>query len=178
MTAHLLGEAMSSSDSNFALRKIASDNRSEYASDPTTTVERNFYVDDMLKSFQTVTEAKNVTRKVKNLFKVGGFNFTKFTSNSGEVLESISDKYKRKNVTDEELTFGKFPENKALGVKWNISKKTLGFVIKMAQNSSTRRGLLLMLSSINDPFGLGALFLLKRRLIIQKLHRDKLGGMN
>ena len=26
-----------------------------------------------------------------------------------------------KNVSDEALTFGKLPEDKALGVKWNIS---------------------------------------------------------
>ena len=36
----------------------------------------------MLKSFQTVTEAKDVIREVKELYAKGGFNLTKFTSNS------------------------------------------------------------------------------------------------
>ena len=76
--------------------------------------------------------------------------------------------------TDEALTFGKLSEDKALGVKWNIRKDTLGFRTKMAANPSTSRGLLSMLSSIYNPLGLGAPFLLKGRLIIQQLCRDRL----
>ena len=56
-----------------------------------------------------------------------------------------------------------------------MSKDTLGFQIIMAENPSARRQLLSVLSSIYDPFSLGAPFLLKRRLIIQQLCRDKLG---
>ena len=67
------------------------------------------------------------------------------------------------------------PEDKAIEVKWNIGKDTLGFQIKMAENQSPRRGLLSMLSSIYDPLGLGASFLLKGRLIVQQLCRDRLG---
>ena len=114
----------------------------------------------MLKSFQIVTEAKDVMRKVKELCAKGGFNLTKFTSNSEEVLKSIPDVDRRNNVSDEPLTFGKLPEDKALGVKWNISKDTLGFQTKMTENPSTRRGLLSMLSSIYDPLGLGAVAIL------------------
>ena len=83
MTAHVFGRALSPSSSNFVLlRKTAIDSRNEYASDVTRILERNFYVDDMLKSFQTVTEAKDVIREVKELYAKDGFNLTKFTSNS------------------------------------------------------------------------------------------------
>ena len=61
----MFGGASSLSCSNFALRKTASDNRDGYASDVTRILEINFYVDDMLKSFQTVTEAKDVIKAVK-----------------------------------------------------------------------------------------------------------------
>ena len=154
MTAHVFGGASSKSCSNFALKKAASDNRHEYASDVAGILERNFYVDDMLKSFQTVTQVKDVIRKVKELCVKGGFNLTRFTSNNEDVLMSIPDEDRRKNVSDETLTFGKLPEDKALGVKWNISKDTLGFQTKMAENPSTRRRLLSMLSRISDPLGL------------------------
>ena len=161
--------------SNFALRKTASDNRDEYTSDVTRILERNFYVDDMLKSFQTVTKAKDVIRKVKELCAKGGFNLAKFTSNNEAVLKSIPNEGRRKNVSDEALTFCKLPEDKAFGVKWNISKDTLGFQTKMTENPSTRCGLLSMLSSIYDPLGLGASFFLKVRLVIQQLCRDRRG---
>ena len=94
----------SSPCSNFALRKTASDNRNEYASDVTKILEINFYVDDMLKSFRRVTKAKDVIRKVKELCAKGGFNLTKFTSNSEEVLKSIPNEDRRKNVSGEALT--------------------------------------------------------------------------
>ena len=60
-------------------------------------------------------------------------------------------------------------------MKWNISKDTLGVQTKIAENPSTRRGLLSVLSSIYDPLGLRGPFLLKGRLIIQQLCRDRLG---
>ena len=129
----------------------------------------------MMKSFQADTVAKDVIRKVKTLCTKDGFNFTNFTSNSEEVKKSIPDKERRKNVTDEELTFRKFLEDKALGVKWNIGTDTLQFQTKMAENPSTRRGSLSMLSSIYDPLDLGVPILLNGRLIIQHLCRDRLG---
>ena len=65
----------------------------------------------------------------------------------------------------EELTFHKLPQDKALGVKWNISKDTLVFQINMVVNPSTRHESLSMLSSIYDSLGLAAPFLLNGGLI-------------
>ena len=137
----MFGGASLPSCSNFALRKTANDNRDEYLSYVTKILERNFYVDDMLKSFQTATEAKDVIRKDKELCVKRGFNLTKFTSNREEVLRSIADEDKRENISDEALIFGKLSEDKALGVKSNISKDTLGFQTKMTENSSAGCGL-------------------------------------
>ena len=117
----------------------------------------------------------DVIRKIKELSTKGGFDLTKFTSNSEEVLKSIPEKGRRKNVTDEELTFSKLPGDKALGVKWNIDKDTLGFQTKMAENLLTRRELLSILGSIYYPLCLGASFLMKGRLIIQHMCRGRLG---
>ena len=86
-------------------------------SDVTSILETNLYVDDMLKSFKKVTEAKDVNRKVNELCTKSGVNLTKFTSNSAEVLKSIPDKERKNNVTNKELIFGKLPEDKALGLK-------------------------------------------------------------
>ena len=69
MTVHVFGGASSQSCSNFALRKTASDNRDEYASDVNKNFRKIFYADDMLNSFQTVTKAKDVIRKVKTFWQ-------------------------------------------------------------------------------------------------------------
>ena len=94
----MFGGATSPSCSNFALRKTASDKRDEYLSYVTRILETSFYVDDILKSFQTVTEAKDVIRKIKELCVKRGFNLTKFTSNREEVLRSIADEDRRENI--------------------------------------------------------------------------------
>ena len=69
---------------------------------------------------------------------------------------------------------GCLSEDKALGVKWDTEKDTLGFMIKLVEKPSTRRGLLSMLSSVYDLLGLGAPFVLKGREIIQQLRQEKL----
>ena len=77
-------------------------------------------------------------------------------------------------VKDKHLNLGILPEDKALRVKWNIQEDTLGFIIKMDHKPATRRGLLAALSSVYDPLGLRAPFLLKGRLIIQRLCENNL----
>ena len=135
---------------------------------------RNFYVDDMLKSFPSAKIAVDMIYKVKSLCKEGGFNLTKFSSNHIEVLKSIPDECRKDGVKDKDLNLGILPEDKALGVKWNIQEDTLGFIIKMDDKPATRRGLLAALSSVYGPLGLGASFLLKGRLIIQRLCKNSL----
>ena len=130
---------------------------------------RNFYVNDMLKSFPSAKIAVDMIHKVKSLCKEGGFNLTKFSSNHIEVLKSIPDEYRKDGVKDKDLNLGILPEDKALGVNWNIQEDT---IFKMDDKPATRRRLLAALSSVYDPLGLGAPFLLKGRLIIQQLCKN------
>ena len=110
----------------------------------------------------------------KSLCKKGGFDLTKLSSNHIEVLKSIPDECRKDGVKDKHLNLGILPEDKALGVQWNIQEDTLRFIIKMNDKPATRHGLLVALSSVYDPLGLGASFLLKGRLIIQRLCKSNL----
>ena len=112
--------------------------------------------------------------KVKSLCKKGGFNLKKSSSNHIEVLKSIPDECRKDGVKDKNLNLGILPENKALGVKWNTQEDMLRFIIKMNDKPATRHGLLVALSSVYSPLGLGASFLLKGRLIIQRLCKSNL----
>ena len=127
-----------------------------------------------MKSFPTVEEAVHAIKKLQELCSRGGFNLTKFISNKQEVIKSIPDDKRKPNVRNELVTLGNLPEEKALGVKWDTQNDTLGFYIKFADKPLTRRGLLSTLSSVYDPLGLAAPFLLKGRQIIQQLCRNRL----
>ena len=86
----------------FALRKTVMDNEELDRKEVATILERNFYVDDMLKSFLTVEEAITVIQQVKDLCSNGGFNLTKFISNNTTALKkSIPDDSRRRAVKDE-----------------------------------------------------------------------------
>jgi hypothetical protein len=50
MQVHLFGATSSPSCANFSLRKTAEDNRKDFDLEVIETVNRNFYVDDCLKS--------------------------------------------------------------------------------------------------------------------------------
>ena len=89
-------------------------------------------------------------------------------------MKSIPNEYRKEGVKDKDLQLGALPEDKALGVKWNVQDDTLGFTIKMGKKATTRRGLLSDLSSVYDPLGFGAPFLLKGRLIIQQLCKNNM----
>ena len=160
--------------SNYALKKTATDHIKRYGEEVSSILRRNFYVDDMLKCFPSAKIAVDMIYKVKSLCEEGGLNLRKFFSNQVEVLKSIPDECRKDGMKDKDLNLGILPEDKALGVKWNIQENTLGFIIKMDGKPATRRGVLAALSSVYNPLGLGAPFMLKGRLIVQRLCKNNL----
>ena len=91
-----------------------------------------------------------------------------------EVLLAIPEEKRRKGVKNEDLMAGDIPEEKALGIHWNVDEDVLMFKIKSMQKPSTRRGLLSVLSSIYDPLGIASPFILHGRRIIQNLCKENL----
>ena len=142
-------------------KKTARDNEQQYGKEITQILKRSFYVDNLLKSFPTVNQAVNAIKQLQELCSRGGFNLTKFISNKEEVIKSIPDDKRKSTVRNGLVTLGNLPEEKALGVKWDTQNDTLGFYIKLADKPLTRCDLLSTLSSVYDPLGLGAPFLLK-----------------
>ena len=86
MTVHLFGGTWSPSCCTYALRRIAKDNAGSYSPAAVETITQNFYVDDCLKSMPTVSEAISLVSELKMLVAEGGFNLTKWTSNSPDVI--------------------------------------------------------------------------------------------
>ncbi|KXJ06753.1 hypothetical protein AC249_AIPGENE24490 [Exaiptasia diaphana] len=65
------------------------DHRHEYDAEVIHTVERNFYVDDVLKSVPTQEQAIKLATALIKLLKEGSFRLSKFSSNSREILSSV-----------------------------------------------------------------------------------------
>ena len=103
MTVHLFGGGSSPGCSNFALKCTAEDGENEFGVKAAETVKKNFYVGDLLKSLPTEEEAIEVIHDVKNMCAKGGFNLTKFVSNSRRVIMSVLPKDRAKEIKSQFL---------------------------------------------------------------------------
>ena len=92
------------------------------------TVQRNFYVDDCLKSVGTTDKAVEVARKTRELLARGGFNLTKWISNKKEVIEAIPEVHRAKSVV--ELKLDRLPVERTLGVRWDPTMTTLAVRVR------------------------------------------------
>lgn len=173
MEVHLFGGVSSPSCANFALQKTADDNQKEFSPEVINTVKRNFYVDDCLKSVGSEEGAISLAKDLTSLLKKGGFRLTKWLSNSRKVLESMPESERAKSVKD--LDFDQSLIERALGVKWHVASDTFRFSIVVKDRPPTRRGILSVVSSVYDPLGFVAPFVLQVKILLQDLCRKNLG---
>ena len=175
MTVHLFGAVSSPSCASFALKQTAKDNYEKYSDDVISTVNNNFYVDDCLKSVDSVEQAICLYRDLKELCARGGFGLTKWTSNSRSVLASIPVEERAKELKQLDLDREHLPVERALGAQWNIEQDTFTFNMSLKSQPTTRRGILSMVSSIYDPLGFLSPVVLVAKKILQDLCRIKCG---
>ncbi|KAK3739650.1 hypothetical protein QZH41_003863 [Actinostola sp. cb2023] len=172
MMVHLFGGASSPSCANFALQKTAIDNAADFDTTTVKTIQRNFYVDDCLKSVKSDEEAIRLADQLRSILARGGFRLTKWISNSKRVIESIPESERAaavKNVDfDDSLT------ERALGVRWQVESDKFGFKITAKDKPPTRRGILSIVSSVYDPLGFVAPFIFTAKTILQDLCRKRL----
>ena len=99
MFVHLFRATASPSYCGFALKKIATDEEPNIPPEVTRMIKRNFYIDDLLKSFDSSNEAIKTISHFSRVLKSNGFRFTKFVSNCGWVMQTLPDEDKRATDT-------------------------------------------------------------------------------
>ena len=105
--------------------------------------------------------------------KRGGFRLHKVISNRKEVIESIPAEDRAKGVKDLDLEHDELPLERVLGIEWCVESDSFQFRIILKDKPFTRRGILSTVSSIYDPLGFAAPFLLQVKRILQELCKDK-----
>ena len=95
-------------------------------------------------------------------------------SNSREVLETIPEEERAKEVKTLDLSKDDLPVERALGVKWCVETDTFGFKVDVKLKPPTRRGILSVISSVYDSLGLAIPFEFPAKLLLQDLCRVKL----
>lgn len=130
-------------------------------------------MDDGLKAFPCVGEALDMITRSKTMCNNGGLRLHKFMSNSKQVIEAIPLEDRAKAIADLDLSRDALPIERALGVQWCVELDVFQFRINLMDRPLTRRGVLSTVSSIFDPFGFLAPFVLKGKIILQQLCREE-----
>lgn len=118
MTVHLFGAVSSQSCANYALRGTADDNQSQFPTEVISTINCNFYVDDCLKALSPQEEAIQMVKDLTDLCHKGGFNLSKWISNSRTVLTLIPEESRIKEMKEIDLDRDSLPLERALGLQW------------------------------------------------------------
>ena len=130
-------------------------------------------MDDCLKSSKDEQVAIYTAQQLRLLLSQGGFRLTKWLSNSRTVIESVPEAERSKSL--KEVPLSSLPTERALGVSWNTEADTFGFSISLKDKPPTRRGILSVVSSVYDPLGFAASFILRAKEILQGLCRANVG---
>ncbi|XP_030844258.1 uncharacterized protein LOC105444708 [Strongylocentrotus purpuratus] len=167
MLVHLFGATSSPSCAGFAINKTVQDNKRDFDEGVAETVLDNFYVDDCLKSVSTREEAKKLIPQLNELLRRGGFRLTKWVSNDKEVLSTVETSERAASVVD--LDLDHLPIERTLGIMWNMETDTFSFKVKPKEVPATRRGILSSMSSLYDPLGFVAPFIVTAKILLQDL---------
>ena len=157
---------------NKALLQTADDNEEKYGKEVADTVRRNFYVGDLLKSCVTTEDATEMALKFIYLLAEGDFRLTKFLGSCKEVLKSISVEERATPYLD--LDLDHLPINRALGLGWDAEEDEFFFSSIQTDKPLTKRGILFVVSSLFDPLGFLAPFILPVTVLLQDLWGKKL----
>ncbi len=164
---HIFGAKCSPTCSNYALLRNAKDNSQLYP-EAAVAVERNFYMDDFFKSVESVARAAKIFTKLVDLCKGGKFCLTKWISDNRDVINEIPapERAASVKVIDE---YAEMPTERALGVGWDTQQDHFVFKVKKRNLAITRRQVLSLIASLFDPLGFLAPFLVRAKIILQRI---------
>ena len=169
MRVHLFGNSPSPAVAVYGLRRAAKEAEAEYGSDARKLIEREFYVDDALKSFATEEEAISVLGRTQKMLSASNLRLHKIASNRPAVIHAFPPQDRSKDVNNLDLFVDDLPVQRSLGLSWNMRADTFTFQIENDKKPFTRRGVLSTVNSLYDPLGFVAPVSVHGRLILREL---------
>ena len=89
MNVHIFGKNDSPCIANFSLKQCAKDQQDEFSKVITESVNKDFYMDDFLKSSECVKDLISIATQLLRLLSNKGFRLTKWISSSRIILDQL-----------------------------------------------------------------------------------------
>ncbi|XP_076081076.1 uncharacterized protein LOC143051991 [Mytilus galloprovincialis] len=147
--------------SPFILNAVLSKHLNNHPFDFTEKLTKDLYVDNIVSSFESEEELLKYFKLVRSLFADGGFNLRSWASNS-QLLQVLA---RTENVMDKDQLI------KILGLRWDTTSDTLGFVTPNLDISEliTKREVLRQSSRIYDPLGILSPITVRSKMLMQNI---------
>jgi hypothetical protein len=133
----------------------------------------NMYLDDLMTSCSSVEKAISIQEESRSLIQDGGFTFKKWVTNLPEVLQGIEPQNRSDDFAPSQKS--NVTANHVLGVEWRTDGDYFGYQKHIWQAGETKREILSQLTSLWDPLGFLAPFIIRAKLIVQELWKLSTG---
>lgn len=135
--------------------------------DEADRIKKNFYVDNLLDSFDTEDEAIKASKEYSSLLKRGGFHLNQWMSSSRRVLAALPKvdlSNPLLNIDLEDL-----PVERTLGVLYDSECDVFIFKINLDPEANTKRRILSVVATVYDPLGFLSPVILIAKKILQEI---------
>ena len=156
---------------NYVLKRVGLDNEKEYPI-AAKAIQNNFYMDDLIKSVETLEKAIEVFNQLKRLLSQLGFELKKWISNNDAVTKAISDDLKSISTTKQVELEPNTEGSSELGLQWTVSgdnPQVCRGTNKEFEAPITQSKILSIVSSVFDPIGLFAPFSVHMRRLLKSI---------
>lgn len=149
------------------------------------TVQNSCYMDDAADSRETEQQALNLALQLSQLFAFCGMPVHKFFSNSDLVCKTLDKKSLAKQISFSDASDVVYDSGKILGMIYSIDEgdiltysskfRNVRELIGVESGQWTKRLLCKVSASIFDPLGLVSPFVVRSKVILQEVWRQKIG---
>ena len=175
MTKHLFGATSSPGVATYGLRRMADDYR-HISHKAAEFLKNDFYVDDGVTSVATEEEAINLIQNAVKICAQANVRLHKFNCNRKEVLTAIPETERSEKIKSIDILQDQLPNERTLGMDWNLDSDSFYFLTPTsAMESNTKRSVLSKIAQVYDPMGLISPFLLRGKMILQRVTASDLG---
>lgn len=170
MRVHVFGNSPSPAVPTYGSRKAAQSCEEVCGSDVVNFVKRNFYVDDVLVSLPTASDAFVLMKRTQEaLMEEGNLRLHKIASNSQDVMNAFSEDDKASRLKDIELGVSAAPMQRSPGLYWNLQSDSFTYHMSVGEKPFSKQGILSVVNSLYDPLGFIAPVVILSKLLLRDL---------
>ncbi|XP_037572307.1 uncharacterized protein LOC119454449 [Dermacentor silvarum] len=153
MKVHVFGNSPSPAISTYGLRRTAQQAAPQFGEDARKFVERDFYVDDALKSLPREEDAISLLQRTQKMLATSNIRLHKIASNRQNVLNAFSPEDHAQGLKNLDFANDMSLTQTSLGLLWDIGNDSFVFRAPLQDRPYTRRGVLSTVNSLYDPLG-------------------------